>query len=253
MQHDSPFTYTAYRRFLDVLKRTGTAVFFREWTEGSKVFLLRHDVDLCVGPALAIAKLETEAGVKSTYFFRVTSQSYNVLAPPNDRMIREIADRGFEVGLHFDPSVYGGREGGGLAPAARQEAETLSFVAGQPVRSVSLHAPSIHGQWPRIEGYVNAYDPRIFSDEVYISDSRMLFRGKNLFTFIERVRDHTVQVLLHPLHFGEVPRTYPDILADHLKTCIRALDEEWRLCSSTYCGQLKGTLLEHLVRRASES
>jgi len=253
MQHDSPFSYTAYRQFLDVLKRTGTGRFFREWTEGSKVFLLRHDVDLCVESALEIAKLESEAEVKSTYFFRVTSRSYNVLAPPNNRMIREIADRGFEVGLHFDPSVYGEREGGELVPAARQEAETLSFVTGQPIRSVSLHAPSIHGQWPRIDGYVNAYDPRIFSDETYISDSRMLFRGKNLFTFIEKVREHTIQVLLHPLHFGEVPRTYPDILADHLKTYIQALDEEWQLCSSTYCDQLEGTLLEHLVRRESKS
>lgn len=247
------FSYDGYRRFLGALKQAGPCVGFKDWKENQRVILLRHDVDLSVESALALARIEHEAGVASTYFFRVAGNSYNVFAKASQLMIREIADRGFEVGLHFDPSVYGELEEAALAPAVRAEANALAFVAGQPIQTVSLHAPSIHGQWPRIAGYLNAYDSRIFSDECYLSDSRMVFRGKDPFVFINKVQERTIQILLHALHFGPTPRAYPDILADHLESAIRSLDEEWRLSSSTYCEQAEGSLLQHLVRRDSQA
>lgn len=247
------FSYDGYRQFLTALKQAGTCVRSRDWSEDKRVILLRHDVDLSVESALRLARIENELGVTATYLFRVSGNSYNVFASDNQHMIREIAACGFEVGLHFDPSVYGELAEDALIPLARVEADALASVAQQPIHTVSLHAPSIHGQWPQIAGFINAYDPRIFSDECYLSDSRMMFRGKDPFVFIQKAAERTIQILLHALHFGPTNRTYPKILADHLVSVIRTLDEEWRLCSSTYCDQIEGSLLDYLTRREGKA
>ena len=63
----------------------------------------------------------------------------------------------------------------------------------------------------------DAYDKKIFSDEYYLSDSRMDFRGKNPYTFAERVKKHPIQILLHPIHYTKKGLKYPDIFHKFIK------------------------------------
>lgn len=106
-------------------------------------------------------------------------------------------EMGHEIGLHFDPTLYTDN----LESAVKKEADILSFAIQAKVRSISLHNKSVHGQYPMFKDFVNAYDPKLFSDKTYISDSRFDFRGKDPFEFINNIDSGTVQVLLHPLHY----------------------------------------------------
>src|SRR5205085_11303451 len=114
--------------------------------------------------------------------------------------------------------------------------------------SVSIHNPSIHGQYPLFEGYRNAYDQRIFTPECYISDSRMIFRH-DMCRFVERAATLTVQILLHPLHYTEHGKGYEQIFCDWAANVIRQTDDDYRL-NETYDTTVKPTLLTAMVRRA---
>ena len=137
--------------------------------------LLRHDVDFDLVPALALARKESAMGIRGTYFFLTTANSYNVLSSNNRDIIVEINSLGFEVGLHFDASVYKGATVDSLREFARKEAEVLEGIIGAPVESLSLHNPSVMGKYPTIQGFSNAYDSSVFSPDRYLSDSRMVF------------------------------------------------------------------------------
>jgi len=203
------FTYDSYRVFLRKLKDKGVVQLFKNW-KGERSFLLRHDVDFDVYLAHKLASLEMEENIQSTYFVLTSCHSYNVLSIENRNLLRDICSMGHEIGLHFDPSIYDSD----LSTPFKRETDLLSFVVGQTVQSVSLHNPSIHGQYPMFDGFVNAYDPQMFSDANYISDSRFSFRGKDIYDFISNIRDSMIQIVFHPMHFSSSGKGYDKITFD---------------------------------------
>ncbi|GAP42368.1 hypothetical protein TBC1_11497 [Lentimicrobium saccharophilum] len=64
--------------------------------EPQPLILLRHDVDLLPGNSLATAKLEHALGIKGSYYFRAVPESWA------ERIIREIAGLGHEIGYHYE-------------------------------------------------------------------------------------------------------------------------------------------------------
>jgi hypothetical protein len=62
--------------------------------------LLRHDVDLSLEAALAIAELEAEAGARATYFLMTRSEFYNLASPSGERALQRLRGLGHRVGLH---------------------------------------------------------------------------------------------------------------------------------------------------------
>lgn len=58
--------------------------------------LMRHDVDRTPYNSLKTARIESELGIKATYYFRATK---NVFIP---KIIKEIADMGHEIGYHYE-------------------------------------------------------------------------------------------------------------------------------------------------------
>ena len=154
-----------------------------------------------------MAILEFEMGIKSTFFILTSSPSYNILEKKNKNYLREIIKMGHEVGLHFDPRLY--KEN--LKEAVKKEIEILSFVTNEKIYSISLHSPSVHGQYPLFEGLINTYDPQFFSDNNYISDSCFSFRNKNPFLFLNNINNSMIQILLHPMHFSNTKEDYIEI------------------------------------------
>jgi hypothetical protein len=63
---------------------------------GENIVILRHDVDRRPGSALAMARLENELGIRSTYYFRATK---DVFIPD---VIEEIERLGHEIGYHYE-------------------------------------------------------------------------------------------------------------------------------------------------------
>lgn len=187
--------------------------------------LLRHDVDFDLRAAHRMAKLENSAGVTSTFFIMTTSGFYNTMYNENRQIVREIAGLGFDIGLHYDPTVYG--VDGDRVENVRREVSLLESVCDLEVKSVSLHNPSVHGKYPLFEGFRNAYDPSLFSNETYASDSCMDFRGKDLATFISRADHGPVQLLLHPMHYSEEGDDYPAIMERYILEIAEKIDRDF--------------------------
>jgi hypothetical protein len=61
-----------------------------------KFTIIRHDVDRMPGNSLETARIESELGIKATYYFRATKK---VFSP---KIMKEIADLGHEIGYHYE-------------------------------------------------------------------------------------------------------------------------------------------------------
>jgi peptidoglycan/xylan/chitin deacetylase (PgdA/CDA1 family) len=212
---------------------------------------MRHDVDFDVSLAHRLASIEARNDVRSTYFFLTTSATYNLLATQNRQLVAEMAGMGFEIGLHFDPTVYGSVPRNVLQRRVEVEADLLSEIAGREVRSVSLHNPSVHGEFPIFRGFTNAYDPEIFDDSCYISDSQMDFRNKDLRTFVERVSERTVQILTHPMHYSEDGSGYLGIVHRHVDRYLDMVHGFFSV-NATYRREVGSSLVDGFVKSHSK-
>lgn len=221
------FQSARFVSLLQQLRRRCRVFALREWN-GSAGVILRHDVDLDINAAYAMAQIERQCGIRSSFFVLTTSEFYNVLSPENRQMLAEMASWGFEIGLHFDPTIHGDVGHDEMKQKVDEEASIVQSVTGQRVESVSLHNPSVTGQYPLYGGYRNAYDPRIFNPGCYLSDSRMHF-SSDVFQFVEKARTRVVQLLLHPLHYSPDGGGYPSFFCCFLANWIKRLDDTFRV------------------------
>jgi hypothetical protein len=231
MRTDEFFLNENLRKFLTSLRQQTQIFPLKDWV-GQYGVILRHDVDVDIDLALRMAELEMDLQIKSSFFFLTTSDHYNVTSLRSRNSLKRIANMGFEIGLHFDTSIYGETGLDRLSELAVNEAEILSESAESPVLSLSLHNPSILGQYTEIPGFKNAYAPLIFSPEVYISDSRRSFNPL-VMELAQLSKLRTMQLLLHPLHFSNVSQNYNSVFVDLIKRKAANLHEDF-LVNSTY-------------------
>ena len=94
------FDLEHYRELVGAAQAGGYrfAFFDREPEPGT--ILLRHDVDLSLDAALAMAELETGAGAAATYFLMTRSEFYNLASPSAEEAIRRLRELGHRIGLH---------------------------------------------------------------------------------------------------------------------------------------------------------
>lgn len=238
-----------YAELADLLRTaSGRYRFFdlKGW-KGEKGVILRHDIDFDLRAAERMAKLEAEVGVPSTFYIMTTSAFYNPCYSENRSILRGIADMGFDLGLHYDPTVYA--DEGELVRHVDQEASILESLSGADVRSVSLHNPSVHGRYPLFQGYRNAYDPAIFSNETYMSDSCMDFRGKDPATFLSKAEHGPVQLLLHPMHYTDDGADYPEIMRRYVMGIADTIDRGFAV-NWKFSEQMEGRKVADLMRRS---
>jgi len=129
------FTPEIYRLLLLALQKAGYAFYtFEQWCDGSakgRYVILRHDVDLKADHALATAIIESNMGIRASYYFRVVPQSNQ------PSIIRSIAALGHEIGYHYeDMSLFKGDSVKSLAHFTRQLEYFRQFY---PVRTISMH------------------------------------------------------------------------------------------------------------------
>lgn len=93
------FTVRTFKLLLTTLKTQGFSfVSLNDFLSGSrgKTIFLRHDVDLSPINSLEFAEIETEFGIKGTYYFRTIPGSWD------EEVIRKIAGMGHEIGYHYE-------------------------------------------------------------------------------------------------------------------------------------------------------
>ena len=101
------FTYNSFKNLINTLLKNN--FIFCDYTNYLKFYksvIMRHDIDFSLEKALEIAKIESNMGVKSTFFLLITSNFYNVFSLEAEKIIREIISLNHKIGLHFDETRY---------------------------------------------------------------------------------------------------------------------------------------------------
>lgn len=222
-----------YKRILEYSLQEGYILTsLADWYEnnfypGKKVFLLRHDVDMNADCALEMFKIEQSLGVKSTFYFRwLTDKS---------RIIRQIAQAGFEVSLHYETLATYCRKKSIKSKASITEADlkccfdilvkeknifekkygtikTLSSHGAPRNRKMNTpnHVILNAGNRDLLSIYFETYDANIMNRiDKYISDSSINtnHNWRNNLNPSDEIRNHTTTICLltHPQHWYYSP------------------------------------------------
>ncbi|PRR75109.1 hypothetical protein [Clostridium thermopalmarium] len=130
----------------------------------------------------------------------------------------------------------------------------IENIIGTRVKTISLHNPSIHNQYPEFRGYKNAYSKEFFNTDLYISDYCKDFRGKNLREFMKKGRNNLIQVLFHPIHFSEKEESYMESFSRIIADNINRIDVYNSYSNKTYKKELNNnTLLEYFQNYIKEN
>ncbi len=209
----------AYAEMLLTFKNSGyRSVKFQDIDEtdlGNKV-VYRHDVDVAVKGAVALASVEHQCDVASTYFFLLTSPLYNMLSKEIGDQVKEIYELGHDIALHFNPYYYGH----GALEQIEGELEIFGkFYPFANLEWISFHRPgAFTGQLSQIQlpnGIRHTYEPVFFETLGYCSDSLGGWNyGHPTQTEEFRARQG-MQVLTHPIWWYEECETAGKTLADH--------------------------------------
>ncbi len=199
MSHDQDFTEAAYRRLVQAARERYPFLSFADAVTAEAGVLWRHDIDMSMHRALALATIEHAENVKATYFVHLHSRFYHALEDAIVDRLRAIVALGHEVGLHFDRRFVPAM-GPSLETAVAAEAALVERIAGAPVAALSFHDPDVGGavdDADRIGGLVNAYGRSIRDRFGYGSDSNGYWRHAPLIELVAAGHPR-LQVLTHP-------------------------------------------------------
>ena len=228
------FSFDDYKEIINIIKSTGRGCSsYKEAFEHKDDFILmRHDVEFSVKRAYDIAKLETSMDFRSTFFFQWTNNSYNLLSKRNQDMIRDMHERGQNIGLHF--ALNGLTDIDIIRTQIKKEIDLLSNMLDMEITEFSIHRPSPDVLRANIKfpGIFNAYQDDFFTfnenttdetklDVKYMSDANHIWRygyptGENI------CNNKKVQILVHP--FSWTKKGYDNY--DNYRTLIREKYEE---------------------------
>ena len=95
------FTYHKYRALCEAFCLQGYSIctvadYLSNHPSESKIVVLRHDVDRRLQHAVRMAIIESEFGIRSTYYFRYNKEVFH------PAYIQRIADMGHEIGYHYE-------------------------------------------------------------------------------------------------------------------------------------------------------
>jgi hypothetical protein len=140
--------------------------------------ILRHDVDLSLEAAVALAELEAEEGAWSTWFLMTRSVFYNLASAEGERTIARLRELGHRVAHH---AVYPHVD-----------------LDDRFDRVVAWHNPDPEYVNEPIDGVVNVMQPPWFDREHYRSDSNQHWRSGCPHDELARGGFEWLQVLTHP-------------------------------------------------------
>lgn len=143
---------TELLRLADVVVGTGEAAAMEQ--RPARLIALRHDIDHDLENAVRTARLEAEAGFRSTYFALHTDWYYRTPAGASTLVLRaldEIASMGHEIGLHNNAITAALLTGGNPVRILAGHLEDLR-AHGFDVRGTVAHGDPLC----RVAGYVNS-------------------------------------------------------------------------------------------------
>lgn len=244
------FDSATYWSLLSSIAATHRIVRFADFRDGepdAPFCILRHDVDYSPKAALRLAEEEGRRGVRATYFLLTGTNYYNLLAPEHAHVAATLVSLGHEVGLHYDVRSFLPFPREQWPRLLRAQATLLGELAGQPVTSIAMHQPALHGEDPfRNEAFLNAYDDRFTRETAYVSDSCRAWRDREWAMLRSGALPPRLHLCLHPINWGEHDRDRETIFREvheELMTSTAAARDE--LLAQIAC---HAAVLEHEAR-----
>jgi hypothetical protein len=139
---------------------------------------LRHDVDLSLDAALAMARLEAEMEVRATYFLMTRSVFYNLASPEGERALAQLRGLGHAVAHH----------------AVHPHVDLDDRF--DPV--LAWHNPDPEYMREPVGASVNVMDAPWFDPGHYRSDSNQHWRSGSPREGLRRREPDWLQLLIHP-------------------------------------------------------
>lgn len=195
------FTLEAFRALVRLALAAYPVATYRKIPWGERFVLWRHDCDYSLNRALALARVEAEEGLTSTFFVNPHSEFYNMLQSDQSALVRELLALGHDVGLHFDAGFYGDIGEEELAFKVAQESKLLQDYFGCEPSAFSFHNPvPVHlaCDADTYGGLVNCYSRKFMTEVAYCSDSNGYWRFRRLQDVLSEATDPCLQVLTHP-------------------------------------------------------
>lgn len=235
-------SYDVYRQIICDIKKTGHGnVLYREALGMSSFIVMRHDVEFSLDRAYVLSQIESELDFKSTYFVQLTNNSYNALSKQSIDMMRDMAYRGHEIGLHYH--LNGEKDALAVRDGVRDQLRIMSEMVGMPITTYSFHRPKKDTYYYdiRIDGTINAYSSEFFTyaenvtedtplEVKYIADSK--HRWNYGYPDYETLMKYPkIQLLLHPFSWTEAGYdnlgNFRSLIAEKQAEFIETLDEEF--------------------------
>lgn len=190
---DNQFTILDYRNLIEAFLSEGYSfeLFSGRYSKEGVVYL-RHDVDFSVKSAYEMALIDQSLGINSTFFFLPNSELYNIYSKRALDLVNGIIEMGHDVCLHIDSDTL-----------SNLEIVTKCFKKYYPLSNtgvISFHQPNaIPLNFHLLEGIIDVYSPRFFSEIEYASDSGGEWKfGYPLYRPSFK-RKGSFQLLIHPL------------------------------------------------------
>ena len=173
-----PFDLEHYRELLQAAKQGGYrwAGFDRAPQAGD--LILRHDVDLSLEAAVAVAEVEAEEGAWSTWFLLTRSDFYNLDSAAGEAAIARLRELGGRIAHH---AVW---------PNVDLDERFLPVVAWHNPDPEYMRAP--------VDGATNAMEAPFFDPDRYRSDSNQHWRHGCPHEQLAAGAFEWLQLLIHP-------------------------------------------------------
>jgi hypothetical protein len=172
------FSLEHYREILRAAREGGYRfAFFGAPPESGDLFL-RHDVDLSLEAAVAMAELEADEGAATTYLLMTRSVFYNLASTEGERAITRLRGLGHQIGLHA------------VHPHVELDGRFDPVVAWHNPEPAYMTAP--------LDGVVNVMEETYFGPATYRSDSNHRWRSGCPHEELRSGAFPWLQMLVHP-------------------------------------------------------
>ncbi len=198
---DLDFTTEAYRVLIRLAVNAYPVATYCTIPWADRFLLWRHDCDYSLNRALALADIEAQEGLRSTFFLNPHCEFYNLLQADQVALVQKILMLGHDIGLHFDAAFYATATEIELDDLVAREATLLEQVFGSRPTAFSFHNPSAFHLSCEAEKYgnlVNCYSRKFKTEVPYCSDSNGYWRFRRLQDVLSEAKDTCLQVLTHP-------------------------------------------------------
>lgn len=206
--------------------------FSTDWSVAAKsrTVLMRHDIDFSVDDALVMAEFENKLNLKSTYFFMLSSNMYNLLSKRNRDAVIKIKEMGHKISLHFDPTAYENLE------VFLENRRVFEIAFQTDIDIVSIHRPGrfIENNNIDLYGTKQTYQDRFFKEFRYLSDSGGRDVSLSVLDFLSASTGQALHLLIHPVWWVRRLST-PTLTLNHWRSdYFEIITDEIRVNCKTY-------------------